>query len=27
MSKGFIKADTLELFCLDEADIMLDRGF
>ena len=27
MSKGFLKTDGLSMFCLDEADEMLGRGF
>lgn len=27
MKKGFLKADHLRVFCLDEADEMLSRGF
>ena len=27
MSKGFLKADNLGMFCLDEADEILGRGF
>jgi len=27
MSKKFLKADSLAMFCLDEADEMLGRGF
>lgn len=27
MTKGFIKTDSLRIFCLDEADDILGRGF
>jgi len=27
LSKGFIKTDSLKMFCLDEADEVLGRGF
>ena len=27
MSKGFLKAENLAMFCLDEADEILGRGF